>query len=93
MDYSTSICLKIGRIKTLRKPMTTSDLRQLLIFIEKYHKFGRGKSIKYVTPHIDMRYGDIHAIEFRGFHDRVFSITNENKDKDLYLWIMEWLNE
>lgn len=77
----------------MRKPMTFNDLRDFLNYVEKNHKFGKGKSIKYVTPHIDMRYGNIHAIEFRGFNDRVFSITNENKDRDLYVWIMEWLNE
>ena len=39
-----------------------------------------------------MRFGDIYAIEFRGFNDKIFSITNENRDKDLYKWIMEWLD-
>lgn len=70
--------------------MTFLEFRELLTYIAKYHRFGKGgKSIKYVTPHIDMRSGDIHAIEFRGFNDRVFSITNENRDRDLKQWIME----
>lgn len=77
----------------MRKPMSFAEFRELLNFIQQYHKFGKGKSIKYVTPHIDMRYGNIHAIEFRGFHDKTFSITNENKDKDLLKWIMDWLIE
>lgn len=77
----------------MRKPMSIDEFTELLNFIKKYHKFGKGKSIKYVTPHIDMRFGDIHAVEFRGFHDRTFSITNENRERDLLAWIMEWLNE
>ncbi|MDT2677945.1 hypothetical protein [Enterococcus gallinarum] len=73
----------------MRKPMSLNQFKELLVHINKFHKFGKGKSIKYVTPHIDMRFGDIYAIEFRGFNDKIFSITNENRDKDLYKWIME----
>lgn len=36
----------------------------------------------------------IHAIIFYGMvEDKAFSLTNENKDKDLHEWIMEWLTE
>ncbi len=28
---------------------------------------------------------------FHGMDNKTFSITNENADKDLYLWVLDWL--
>lgn len=79
-----------------RRDMTYSELTQLLQMIDDRHSFrkGKGHMIKYVTPIIDMRTLSIHAVEFHSVFDtKVFSITNENKDKDLMKWISEWLME
>lgn len=78
----------------MRKPMNMEDFRFLLLYIQMNHKFARGgKHIKYVTPTFDMRTGDIHRIEFHGMEDKVFSITNENADRDLEMWIADWLDD
>ena len=75
----------------MRKPMNMEDFRFLLLYIQMNHKWG-GKHIKYVTPTFDMRTGDIHRVEFHGMEDKVFSITNENSDRDLEMWIADWLD-
>lgn len=70
------------------------DFRKLLTYISNNHSFLKGgKKIKYVEPVIDMRTGDIFCVEFRGFNDKTFSITNENSDKDLEKWIYDWLDD
>lgn len=83
-----------------RKLMSFEDLRKLLNVIEKQHRFGTSiktpnfKGIKYVDPIIDMRTHDIFCITLRGLYgEKTFSLTNENKDKDLFKWIMEYLDE
>ena len=78
-----------------RKPLSFLAFRKLLTHISEHHRFSRGGwKIKYVTPHIDMRYGDIHCVQFRGmFGEKDFSITNENKERDLEKWIYDWLEE
>lgn len=79
-----------------RRDMAYAELTQLLQMVDEHHSFrnGKGRMIKYVVPTIDMRTLSIHAIEFHGmFVTKVFSITNENKDKDLMNWIGDWLLE
>ena len=78
------------------KGMNSALLEYLLVYIDREHSFkkGKGKRIKYVVPTIDTRTMRIHAIIFYGMvEDKAFSLTNENKDKDLHEWIMEWLTE
>lgn len=79
----------------MRKTMSMKDLQNLLQLIEEKHRFGRGKGkgIKYVIPYLDMRHRDIYAIDFRGWNDKSFSLVNENKDKNLFLWILSWLED
>ena len=80
----------------MRKPMTYEEFVTILKAVSVEHKFGKssGKGIKYVTPTFDLRSGDIHTITFHCWNeDRTFSITNENKDIDLYAWVVEWLTE
>lgn len=80
--------------KETRKPMKMSDFKKLLIYIDENHSFSKlkGLKIKYVMPVIDMRSSDIHSITFRGlFGEKVFSITNENKDRSLEKMIHQWL--
>ena len=77
----------------MRRAMEWDELADLLDYIDDHHRFGKGgKHIKYVVPTIDTRTANIHAIEFHGMEIRTFSITNENKDLDLFEWIMDWLD-
>ena len=75
--------------------MNLNDFRDLLNYIEKNHSFrrGKGKMIKYVSPTCDMRSGDIFHINLRQAGNGVdFSLTNENKDRNLKRWVMDWLD-
>lgn len=77
-----------------RKALSWEDFKKVMNEVDKNHRFGRGgKSIKYVDPIIDMRTRDIFNVTFRGSDgERTFHIVNENRDKDLYEMIMDYLN-
>ena len=80
----------------MRKEMTYEEFVKVLKYVSSEHKFGGrvGKGIKYVTPTFDLRNGKIHCITFSGWYgEKVFNITNENKDKNLYALVVEWLTE
>ena len=78
----------------VRKLMKMKEFRELLTYISIRHGFRvGGKRIKYVEPVIDMRTGEIFCVKFRGFHDKEFSVTNENSERDLEKWIYEWLDD
>ena len=77
----------------MRKPMDWESFADLLEYIEAKHRFTRGRHIRYVVPTIDMRTSDIHSIDFYGFEEKSFRITNENADRDLFAWVMEWLKD
>lgn len=78
----------------MRKPMKLDEFIVLLRYIDKYHSFrSGGKKIKYVEPVFDTRTRDIFCVQFRGFHDKTFAITNENADRDLKEWIYSWLDD
>lgn len=77
----------------MRMPMSKLDFWEVMRHVHNEHRFAKGgKNIKYVSPTFDMRTGDIHRIEFHGMENKVFSITNENADRDLYEWVMRWLD-
>jgi hypothetical protein len=74
------------------KALTIEQFSELMNYVIKHHRFGvpRGKFIKYVRPHFDLR------------DQRVFSITFDNmgktfdsrdNDKSMYDNIMKWLKE
>lgn len=75
--------------------MSIDDFRELCNYIESKHSFrnAQGKRIKYVSPTCDMRIGSIFHVNLRlSGKGKDFSITNENKDKDLKSWIFDWLD-
>lgn len=77
------------------KHMNIDDFRKLCNYIEKNHSFrkAQGKMIKYISPTFDMRIGKIFHVNLRRSGDGIdFSLTNENKDKDLKNWIVDWLD-
>lgn len=78
-----------------RRAMTRTEFEDLILYIHDNHRFGRnGMNIKYVTPTIDMRTGDIHSVTFYYFTDEItLSITNENRNRDLTQWVYKWLSE
>lgn len=76
--------------------MNIEDFREILNYIEKNHSFrkSQGKMVKYVSPTLDMRIGKIFHVNLRRSGEgKDFSLTNENKDKDLKSWILNWLDE
>ena len=75
--------------------MDVKEFVELVEYIQKHHSFGKtkGKLVKYISPTYDTRTGKIFHINLRLSGDGLdFSITNENKHKDLALWVYEWLD-
>ncbi|MFY0516282.1 hypothetical protein ACOMCU_00430 [Lysinibacillus sp. UGB7] len=76
--------------------MSVEEFTDLLAYIQKKHSFGemKGKLIKYISPTYDTRTGKIFHINLSlggdGLH---FSVTNENKHRNLAVWIYEWLDD
>lgn len=74
--------------------MSLEDFTELVDHINKNHSFSevKGKRIKYITPIYDTRIGKIFCVNLRLTGEgKYFSLTNENKDKDLKQWIYDWL--
>ena len=78
-----------------RKALSWGDFKKVMQEVDTNHRFARGgKNIKYVDPIIDMRTRDIFCVTFRGLDgEKTLSITNENRNKDLYKMIMDCLKE
>lgn len=79
------------------KCMSIIEYVELLKYIDENHSFGRlkGKKIKYIEHIFDFRTNEIFCIKLRPIcsDEVIFSITNENRDKDLKEWIYQWLKE
>lgn len=71
--------------------MSIEEFNDLLQYINKNHSFRalKGKMIKYISPTIDFRTGCIGKVVL---DDKVFFKVNENRHKDLYKWIKDYLN-
>ena len=83
-------------IEGLKGYMSLGQFISLVEHIQETNAFMRmqGKCIKYITPVFDTRTNKIFCINLRrGGEGLDFSITNENKTKDLNLWIRTWLAE
>jgi len=53
----------------------------------------KGHAIKYVRPHFDTRTGDFYGVTFEGVRGKKdFFVVNEDRDRDLYVWIKEFLD-
>lgn len=78
--------------------MTMTELGDLLKHISSDHSpFDprKGKTVKYVDPHIDMRDFKCFAITLRGFsYEEIFHTQNECSDlpESLYDRVMTWLD-
>lgn len=78
--------------------MSMTELGDLLKHISEEHSpFGcrRGKTVKYVDPHIDMRDFKCFSITLRSFsYEKHFHTQNECRDleKSLFNRVMEWLD-
>ena len=75
--------------------MTPRDYNELLKYIYKnYNPFKSDQRIKYVDCSFDNRTGRIFSITIRTYSEEVkFSITNENRHRNLKEWIYNWLDE
>jgi hypothetical protein len=78
----------------LGKNMTMDKFVDLTRFIMAEHTFGlRGHMIKYIRPHFDTRTGDFYGVSFDGmFGHKDFFVVNENRNRDLLPWIMDFLS-
>ena len=82
----------------MSNPMTMTELGDLLKHISTEHSpFSprKGRTVKYVDPHIDMRDFKCFAVTLRGFsYEQVFHTQNEcaNLSQSLQERIMEWLD-
>lgn len=75
--------------------MDIEDLREICNYIESSHSFRKvqGKMVKYISPTINMRTGEIFHVKLRRSGEgKDFSITNENKNRNLKLRIIDWLD-
>lgn len=80
----------------LKGYMSLQDFTNLLNYIERNHTWNlaKGRMVKYVEPCFDMRIRRVFAVKLRGaFGEKSFAVINENKDKDLYTWIINWLDK
>lgn len=72
--------------------MTQEQYNNLIEYIKIHHKWGKGKSVKYIDATYDFRTNRIFGIKLRGmFEAKDFVVVNENKDKDLESWVYDWL--
>ena len=71
--------------------MSIKEFNDLLQYINKNHSFMavKGKMIKYISPTIDFRIGNIGRVVL---DHKVFAKVNENRHKNLYKWIKDYLN-
>jgi hypothetical protein len=94
------VWLKIIEAKKMKraesKGMDHNRLLSLFDFIVKNHSWHNGiqsHAIKYIRPHFDTRTGDFFGVSFDGLRGRIdFFIVNENRHRDLYEWVVEFLN-
>lgn len=71
--------------------MTIEEFNNLLKYINENHSLRalKGKMIKYISPTIDFRTGCIGQVVL---DDKIFKKVNENRHKNLYKWITEYLD-
>lgn len=71
--------------------MSIKEFNDLLQYINKNHSFMtlKGKMIKYISPTIDFRTGHIGKVVL---DDKAFIKVNENRHRNLYKWIKDYLN-
>jgi len=75
--------------------MTPSQHTKLLAYISKYHSpFGKGKMVKYLDSTYDFRNNKYFHIKLRCLcaPDFELSLTNEDREKDLYDEVMRFLD-
>jgi hypothetical protein len=80
--------------------MTIEEYAELLAYIYEKHDFvfskGNSKHIKYVDCTFDTRTYGIFSVTLRGMFNgatKNFSITNENRNRNLKEWIYNWLED
>jgi hypothetical protein len=76
--------------------MTPQKYNELVEFILKNHSWHngiKGRGIKYIRPHFDTRTGEYYGVKFDGLNPAEFFVVNENRHRDLFDWVMGWLNE
>jgi len=93
-------CSNAEHYEIVKKPfgeyMTPKEYNELLKYIYINHNpFKINKfPIKYVDCSYDNRTGRIFCVTIRTYFDENrFSITNENKHRDLKEWIYNWLKK
>jgi hypothetical protein len=76
--------------------MNSIQYYQLLHYIMENHSWYngiKGRCIKYIRPHFDTRTSQYYGITLDTLEGREnFFAINENQHRNLYEWIMEWLN-
>lgn len=70
--------------------MTMQEYLDLVKFIDENHsfKYGKGKMIKYINMTLDFRTTTIHGIKL---NDKEFYKVNQNRHRNLLVWIMDYL--
>lgn len=59
-----------------------------LVRTEEDERYKERPLIKYITGHLDTREGIVHSVVFRcGGTDISFDLTDEDKVKEMYLWL------
>lgn len=79
----------------LKGYMTLEEFNELIAYIQTNHSFPKmeGKKVKYITPIFDTRTGRIFSINLRLAGEGIdFSVTNENKHRNLNEWVRDWLD-
>ena len=85
----------------MSSPMSFKDLEVLLQHVydnhSPYNNSQKGKVIKYIDPHVDMRDGKVFAISFRTFGAGEHCIHTQNEchelGESLFERCISWLKE
>lgn len=74
--------------------MSWTQLEEVVCKVMNEHTWPlKGHGIKYVRPHFATQSGDIFGISFDCFRgNKDFFVINEDRNRNLYDWVMEFLN-
>ena len=76
-------------------PIGPAGLLEIYREVQEHHVLLKGRKIKYIDSHYDVRQPGVFTIQFRGWGTepiKVFTVTNRDEDRiDLFEEVFGWL--